>query len=416
MKIAILGYGKEGQSAEIFFQADTNTTHEIHIIDHFTNDDLRQLDLSSFDLVLRSPSVPPYGNNWSSTTKYFFANCSCPIIGVTGTKGKGTTCSMITVILKELQYTTWLVGNIGTPALDVLRQVQASDVVVYELSSFQLWDLDRSPHIAAILRIEPDHLNIHGSFENYTTAKSNIVRWQKDNDTCVYYSANPESARIAKLSPGHHLSYPITQRSRLLDEVLDSLVIPGAHNRENAEAALLTVASFLNLSLDDFLAQFHTRISAALHQFKGLPHRIEFLRELNGVSYYDDTFSTTPPALKVALQAFPGRPIVPIIGGRDKTDNADLPEIAELILQTPKLVRAVLIGESGHELTKILPPERFIVTETLTEAVEAARQIAESVNQSQPVVIMSPTAASFDMFKNEFDRGEQYQKLIRDLQ
>lgn len=415
MRIAILGYGKEGQSAEKFFQLD-KAAHEIQVIDNFTKDELKQLDLSSFGLVMRSPSVPPYSDNWSSVTKYFFAHCPCPIIGITGTKGKGTTCSMVTAILKELQYTTWLVGNIGTPALDVLRQVRASDVVIYELSSFQLWDLDRSPHIAAILRVEPDHLNIHETFENYTNAKSNIVRWQKKEDTCIYYSPNSESMRIAKLSPGHHLSYPITERSPLLDEILDKLIIPGAHNRENAEAALLVVASFLNLSLNDFLAQFCTQISAALHKFKGLPHRIEFLRELNGVSYYDDTFSTTPPALKVALQAFPGCSITPIIGGRDKTNNADLPEIAELILQTPKLTRAVLIGESGHDLAKILPPERFILAETLTEAIAAARKIAENTNDAQSVVIMSPTAASFDMFKNEFDRGEQYQNLIRGLQ
>lgn len=413
MKIAILGYGKEGQSAEKFFQTLPEPA-EIQIFDHFDPAQLDQIDFSDFDLVMRSPSVPPR-EGWSSTTKYFFAHCPCKIIGITGTKGKGTTCSMVTAILQALGQTTWLVGNIGTPALDTLNKIQPQDVVIYELSSFQLWDLDRSPQIAGILRVEPDHLNVHGNFENYTNAKANITRWQRPTDTCVYYAPNPESTKIADLSAGQHLAYPITDRPPLLEHVLDSLTLPGAHNRENAEAALLISASFFNLDLKDFLAKYQQLVKKALHNFHGLPHRLEFLRELNGVSYYDDTFSTTPPALQVALQAFPGRALVPIIGGRDKTGNADLPEIAQMIINAPGLIRAVLIGESGHELAKILPDDKYLVADSLLAAVDIARQIAESETSGHPVVLMSPTAASFDMFKNEFDRGEQYQQLIRAL-
>lgn len=413
MRVAILGYGKEGQSAEKFFRTLPEPA-EVQVYDHFNLAQLDQVDFSNFDLVLRSPSVPPR-SNWSSVTKYFFSHCPCKIIGITGTKGKGTTCSMVTAILKSLGQTTWLVGNIGTPALDVLNKVQPQDIVIYELSSFQLWDLDRSPQIAGVLRVEPDHLNIHGSFENYTDAKANITRWQQPTDTCVYYAPNPESAKIAQLSAGHLLSYPLTNRPPLLEHVLNSLTLPGGHNRENAEAALLISASFFNLDLKDFLTKYQQLIKEALHNFQGLPHRLEFLRELNGVSYYDDTFSTTPPALQVALQAFPGRALVPIIGGRDKTNNADLPEIAQMILNSPGLIRTVLIGESGRELAKILPDDKYLVADSLPAAVNIARQIAENETSGHPVVVMSPTAASFDMFKNEFDRGEQYQQLIRAL-
>lgn len=415
MKIAILGYGKEGQSAERYFrQADPQ--NELQIFDKFTPADLDALaaELAGFDLVLRSPSVPPRAE-WSSTTKYFFAHCPCPIIGVTGTKGKGTTCSMINVMLQALGYKTWLVGNIGTPALDVLNEIKPNDVVIYELSSFQLWDLDRSPHIAAVLRIEPDHLNIHGSFENYTAAKANIARWQTDQDTCIFYAPNPDSARIAKLSAGHRLPYPVKEKTPELEVTIDALVVPGAHNRENAEAALLAVASFLGLELNTLLEQHAEPLKKALHNFQGLPHRIQFLRNVNGVDYYDDTFSTTPPALQVALRAFPGRAIIPIIGGRDKTNNADLPDIAKMILRAPQLIKVVLIGESGHDLAKILPPNRYLVAESLEEAVQTAKEVAEQYVVEKPVVLMSPTAASFDMFKNEFDRGEQYQRLIQEL-
>ncbi len=420
MKVRILGYGKEGKSAEQYF---SKHHHQVQIFDNFTPDEIRNKDFSSFDLVLRSPSLRP-SSGWSSVTKYFFEHCPCPIIGVTGTKGKGTTCSMVDAILKALGYQTWLVGNIGTPAIDILDQLldpqdqkdQASQnhVVIYELSSFQLWDLDRSPHIAAVLRIEPDHLNIHGSFTDYTEAKSNIVRWQKPDDSCIYYAPNPDSTKIALLSPGHHIPYPVESPNRCLESALNALQIPGDHNRENAQAALLTVAAFLNLPLGELLEKYRQPITTALANFRGLPHRIEFLRLLRNVLYYDDTFSTTPPALKVALAAFPQYPLIPIIGGRDKTDNADLPEIAALILETPNLQKAILIGESGHALAKILPPDKFIVSESLKDAVLTAQNLGEQLS-TEAVVIMSPTAASFDMFKNEFDRGEQYQTIVHNL-
>ena len=174
MKIGILGYGKEGKSAEKYFKTKTN---EIEIIDNFTTEELQQKDFSQFDLILRSPSVHPQ-SNFSSMTKYFFDHCPCPIIGVTGTKGKGTTCSIITDLLKNLDKNVYLIGNIGNPALDILDQLGTNDIVVYEMSSFQLWDLHKSPHIAVILGIEPDHLNVHDNYTDYINAKANIAKHQ----------------------------------------------------------------------------------------------------------------------------------------------------------------------------------------------------------------------------------------------
>lgn len=411
MKIAILGYGKEGKSVEKYFSPQ----HEIAIYDNLDRSALAQLDLSSFDLVFRSPSVPPLDKTWTSVTKYFFDHCPCPIIGVTGTKGKGTTSSIIAAILEKLGKKVWLVGNIGSPAIDILEKVQPDDVVVYEMSSFQLWDLTKSPHVAVILGIEPDHLNVHADYAEYLAAKSNITAHQATNDVLVYNQVNQDSADIAASSPaGTKLPY-LNLSSELLSTTLDALAIPGQHNRDNATAALLAAASYLGLQLEDFLRQYQTEIRDALTTFRGLPHRLEFLRELNHVKYYDDNFCTNAASLKVALQAFPGAKIVLIAGGRDKTDNADLPEIAELIQQYAD--RAVLIGESGQELIKVLPDTKAILQSTLAAAVSAAQTTAEELaqNNGSAIVLMSPAAASFDMFNNAYDRGDQFKKLVREL-
>lgn len=354
-------------------------------------------------------------------TKYFFDHCPCPIIGVTGTKGKGTTCSIITAILQELGQKVWLVGNIGTPALDILDKIQPQDVVVYEMSSFQLWDLEKSPHIAVILRIEPDHLNVHDDFADYINAKANIIAHQNSQDYCIYNQQNPTSSEIANKSTGTKLPYPVVEKTPLLEEALSALNIPGEHNRENTEAALLAISAYYEKSLNEFLSEHKDKIKNALTNFKGLPHRLEFVRELNQVKYYDDNFCTNTASLGVALKAFSTHNIVSIIGGRDKTDNGDLPEIIKLLHKYANYT--VLIGESGHEIAKILQqtteiaPDKYTVADSLEAAVLIAKQHAEKLAQlNHPaVVLMSPAAASFDMFENVYDRGAQFQNIIMEL-
>lgn len=409
MEIAILGYGKEGKSAENYFRAKNQ---QVTVIDQFTEPDLDQKDFSHFDLILRSPSVRPR-SGWSSVTQYFSEHCPCPIIGVTGTKGKGTTSTLITALLEKLGHHTYLLGNIGNPALDVLDQLKADDVVIYEMSSFQLWDLPKSPHIAVVLGIEPDHLNVHKDFDEYVEAKANITKHQTAQDYCIYYSPNQYSTQIANYSPAKKLPYPLAQ-NKTLGQLLNQLNIPGWHNRDNAQAALLAVSAFLNTDLDDFIQQYHSQILEVFQTFQGLPHRLQFLRELNQVKYYDDNFSTTPTSTKVALEAFPQTPLILIAGGRDKTENRNLPELVDLFQNTKNLSKIVLIGESGHELAKLLPPASFLTAENLAKAVEKARRTAEDLHKPA-IVLMSPAAASFDMFNNVYDRGDQFQKLIQDL-
>ena len=407
MKIALLGYGKEGKSAENYFKTHFNA--ECDIFENFTYNEIKQRDYSSFDCILRSPSVPPLNlPNESSLTKYFFDHCPCPIIGVTATKGKGTTCSFIKSILDSLGKDAYLVGNIGNPSIDVLDSLKPTSVVVYEMSSFQLWDLQKSPHIAVLGHLEPDHLNVHKDYADYLSAKANITRWQTESDYLIYYSKNPETVKIADTSKAQKIPYPY----EIPQDILATIHLPGVHNQENALAAIAAVASYLNISPDEFIREKKSQIIKGLNNFHGLPHRLEFLRELNGVKYYDDNFSTNPSSTRVAINAFPDNNVVLILGGRDKTNYEDIPEIYD-ILQAPQIKKVILIGESGHELANRYQDSRFTLTNSLEEAVQSAKQEAENLNSA--VVIMSPSAASFDMFKNVYDRGDKFKKLITAL-
>lgn len=413
MKIAILGYGKEGKSAESYFQKQG---HDIQIFDNFTPADISKEDFSSFDLVLRSPSLQPQAG-WSSMTRYFFDHCPCSIIGVTGTKGKGTTCSIIAAILEALGHKVWLVGNIGTPALDVLDQIQPNDTVIYEMSSFQLWDLEKSPHIATVLRIESDHLNVHKDYSDYISAKANIVKYQTTQDFCIYNQNNIDSTAIARQSAGTKIPYPTPNKSALLGDVLNTLNLPGEHNRENAEAALRTVTAYLGQDLEDLLAQNSGVIKQTFKSFHGLPHRLQFLRETNGVKYYDDNFSSAFPALDVALAAFPNQPIILIAGGKDRGINLT-PAKKRIFHDTPNLTKVFLIGETSTLLAQGEDTTKYQLCTNLDEAFASARQLAEKIakDSSTPtILLMSPGAPSFDMFQNFVDRGEKFQKLVQEV-
>ena len=408
MKIALLGYGKEGKSTENYFKTHFDNL-KIDIFDNFTPETIKNQDFSSYDYVFRSPSVPPlHLQNESSVTKYFFDHCPCQIIGVTATKGKGTTCSFIKSLLDALEEKAYLVGNIGSPAIDILDELTENSVVVYELSSFQLWDIQKSPHIAVLGQLEPDHLNVHKDYADYLDAKANITKFQTANDYLIYFQNNPETIKIADASSAKKVPYPF----KVPAAVQAAITLPGEHNLNNALAAIATVAAYKNISPDEYIANYQAEILTGLKNFKGLPHRLEYLRELNSVKYYDDNFSTNPSSTRVAVNAFPKDNLVMILGGRDKTNNEDLPEIYE-ILQAPQVKQIILIGESGHELAKKYNDARFIVAESLKDAVITAKTKAESI--APAIVLMSPSAASFDMFENVYDRGAKFKNLISSL-
>lgn len=417
MKIVLLGYGLEGKSTEKYFKSHFDNV-EIDIFDGETPEQFRKRDYSGYDYVFRSPSIPPlHLKNESSITKYFFNHCPCPIIGVTATKGKGTICSFIKALLDAEHLDAHLVGNIGVPALDALDELQSTSVVVYELSSFQLWDLDKSPHIAVVGTIEPDHLNIHRDFDDYLNAKTNICRHQTADDYLIYYNNNPDSLKIAaSVTLAHKIAYPF----ELPEDIKAAITLPGIHNQENATAAIAAVACLLNISPDAYLSEHKSEIIKGLKSFHGLPHRLEFLRELNGVKYYDDNFATNLGSTEVAISAFPDDAIVLILGGRDKTSNEDLPALHDFLYSIDHITKIILIGESGHELQKRYTYDpRYLLAESLEEAVALARKYAESniidSHKESSIVLMSPAAASFDMFDNVYDRGTKFQSLVNSL-
>ncbi len=408
MKIALLGYGKEGQAVEKYFKSHEKNV-EIDIMKDFDPTEIRHKNYSSYDIIFRSPSVPPLGlPNESSVTKYFFDHCPCPIIGVTATKGKGTTCSFIKALLDAEKADVHLVGNIGTPAIEALDNLKPTSVVVYEMSSFQLWDLEKSPHIAIVGQLEPDHLNIHKDYEDYLNAKSNICKHQTADDYCIFYQENPESLKIANKSKAHKIPYPFD----IPTKIADAITIPGEHNKNNFLAALAAVASYQNISPDEYLKAHEANILAGLKAFKGLPHRLEYLRTINDVKYYDDNFSTNPSSTRVAVNSFPHDKLVIIVGGRDKTNNEDLPEIYE-ILRSQNIAKIILMGESGHDLAQKYQDDKFVLVESLKEAIDAAKEAAEAI--APAIVLMSPSAASFDMFENVYDRGAKFQDIIKSL-
>ncbi|MFZ1301551.1 MAG: UDP-N-acetylmuramoyl-L-alanine--D-glutamate ligase [Candidatus Microsaccharimonas sp.] len=432
MKIAIAGYGVEGQ--ENFRYWSQWPENELTIVDENGTgvpipEGVRSLvgpgvfgQLQDFDLVIRTASLPPNkivtnGTIWSATNE-FFAKSPAPIIGVTGTKGKGTTSSMITAILKTAGKKAWLVGNIGVPSLPVLSQVQPEDVVVYELSSFQLWDVQRSPHISVVLPIEPEHLDVHANFEEYVNAKANIAKYQTSADICVFNPNNEYSAGIGHSnSQTRAIEYTTQQPSSVYIEnglfkqdgelicAVSALKLKGEHNRENACAAL-TVAKQLGIS--------NEIITTGLEQFQGLPHRLEYVRSPNGVDYYNDSFSSSPPATVAAARAF-SEPEILIVGGINR--GGDFSHLATELLKQSNIREVILIGEYRQELQRIFQEVGIQTKLTVLDATTMHEIVRYAASVAQPgeVVILSPGCASFDMFKDFYDRGDQFRNEVKAL-
>jgi UDP-N-acetylmuramoylalanine--D-glutamate ligase len=411
MKIAIAGYGVEGKANFSYWNRPEN---DITIVDERESlddlpDNAKTLlgpgsfeQLQGFDLVVRTAGLAPYkiktdGKIWSSTNE-FFAKCPVPIIGVTGTKGKGTTCSLIASILRAAGKTVHLVGNIGVPALEELSKIQANDVIVFEMSSFQLWDIDKSPHIAVVLMIEPDHLNVHMDFEDYVNAKARIVSYQTSNDVVIYNQNNPYARDIAEKSVARKIVYPFA-----ITEFADSLKLPGKHNQENASAAIAAAREF-GVSDDE--------IRQGLVTFEGLPHRLEKVRELDGVTYYNDSFSSAPSATVAAIRSFDAPEIV-IIGGVDK--GANFEELSKVLKESSQVKTVILIGAIRSKLAEQFSSSSAKIL--ISDARTMPEIVAEAHARTEPgdVVLLSPACSSFDMFKNFYDRGDQFRDVVNAL-
>lgn len=397
----------------------------------------RMEDFSKVDMVIKNPAA-----QWSDKhikcalehkvpvemdSSLFFKLCKNPIIGVTGTKGKTTTSSLIYEILKAAGKNPVKIGISQVSVLDKLAALKKDSIPVFELSSWRLSALGRyklSPHIAVFKNIMPDHLNYYGTMEKYFQDKKYIFENQKAKDWLVVNGDDEMLVRSAKEARSQVIkfSYHQLQRSRavfiddgciylnngidvkkLID--LKDINIPGHHNLSNVMAAIGACFAWGLSPLE---------IKKALPQLKGVAHRLEFVRDLKGVKYYNDTAATIPDAAISALGSF-DKKIVLIAGGADK--NLDFTEFAKEIIEKTKRV-ILLKGDATNKLLEKLrkgADESFISTIEVVDSMETAVASSRKLAEVGDIVLLSPGAASFGLFLNEFDRGDKFREAVKKL-
>jgi len=415
MNIAILGFGREGKSILKFLKKSPRYRGaHIEILDQARDKNYLK-NLSRFDLIFRSPGIPYQtpalfrarcdGVKFSSATILFFEHAPTKnVVGITGSKGKGTTATLLYKIMKAAGKDVYLAGNIGKPALDILPKLKKGSWVILELSSFQLQDLPYSPRIAVVLDMFPEHLDHHKTLREYYGSKANIVRFQKPSDVAFYAKDNAVATRTAAKGKGKKI--PIDTRSFSLFSQSE-LQIPGAHNLKNAVAAA-RVAQALGIS--------DRVIRKATLAFRGNEHRLEFVRKIENASFWNDSASTNPQTTIAALNAFPGTPKILIAGGQDK--GLDYRPLGNALRNSnAKLV--ILFGENRKKIQGAIKksgiPVKF--TANLSSAVLLAYRLAKLLPTpySLLTILFSPGAASFDMFKNYADRGHAFKQLVKKL-
>ena len=377
------------------------------------------------DLVFRTPGMHPgnpaivalteKGAQVTSEMEVFFEVCPCNCIAVTGSDGKTTTTTLVSEMLKAEGYKVWLGGNIGTPLLPLVRQMHADDYAVVELSSFQLMDMTRSPHIALITNLAPNHLDIHKDMEEYVEAKKNIYRFQNDVDVLVVNADNQITAPLS--GPGETRSFSRAGKKafvRLEDGVIyrqgeavlnkSDILLPGEHNVENYMAAIAVVEGLVS----------DETVRSVAKTFGGVEHRIELVRVKDGVRYYNDSIASSPSRTIAGLLSFSEKVIL-IAGGYDKHIPYDV--LGPVVCDHAKKV--FLGGATGPQIRAAIEaaPNYAPGCPEITDCADfdSAVYAAVAAATEGDVVLMSPASAAFDQFKNFMVRGEHYKKMIREL-
>ncbi len=460
-KIGVLGAGVEGMETVKYLAAhgfsdvtlyDQNAELKIEVpvgVKNFFGADYLSR-ANECEIIFRSPGIDvkklgALKSKLTSATRYFLEMCPCPVIGVTGTKGKGTTSTLIYLMLKEAGKDVYLGGNIGEPAVKFLDVLKKDSLVVLELSSFQLQDCDRSPQVAVLLGVTTDHLDYHNDMDEYWEAKAAIVKHQKPEDLVILNHDYESSEYYEKQTPakkifvstvegggdGVHLSGPMIVNCAGVkcELILNSskVAIIGKHHFENILPAV-AVARHFEVAIP--------QIQKVLTTFKGLPHRLEEVAVVNDVRYFDDSISTTPETSIAAVRAFE-KPVILIAGGSEK--GADYTDWGIALQQAQNLKCVVLCGKGpgamAERMHKALmsaettlnsrglgvggdakiggqgrhTPLEIVHCSTFEDAVKAAHDKAVPGD----VVILSPAAASFDMFKNYKERGDKFKQLAQ---
>ena len=385
------------------------------------------------DVIFRTPGLRPdvpeleaaraRGSVITSEMEVFFQVCSCPIIAVTGSDGKTTTTTIIAELLRAAGHTVHVGGNIGHPLLAEAGSIRPTDWAVLELSSFQLMTMTRSPHIAVLTNLAPNHLDVHKSMEEYVWAKENIFRHQQPGDTAIFNLDNAITRELSAHALGHALYFSrreepengvflrgdavISRRDGRERQIMttEDIRLPGVHNVENYMAAIAAVDGLVP---DDVIRTF-------ARAFNGVEHRIELVRTWRGVRFYNDSIASSPSRTIAGLRSFKEKVIL-IAGGYDKHIPFDVlgPEVVEhvklLILcgATADKIRAAVEQAPGYrpghpEILNVTPFQR---------AVETARDRAVPGD----VVTLSPACAAFDQFKNFMERGKTFKSIVNSWQ
>ncbi|MCX6726001.1 MAG: UDP-N-acetylmuramoyl-L-alanine--D-glutamate ligase [Candidatus Shapirobacteria bacterium] len=443
-KIAVLGFGLEGKDLCDYLLRQKARVTVFDEKKSFKNDEdylkfqkkgivfnlgpeVFKNGLNNFDIIFRSPGfhylspiiveAQKKGAIISSVAKLFFNLCSGKIIGVTGTKGKGTTSTLIYKILKNAGKKVFLAGNVGLPMLSLLPRIDEDTWVILELSSFQLQDLDKSPYIAVVLFITQDHLDHHFSREEYIGSKANIVKYQNKDNFAVLNADDLVSSSFASLTKAQIFYYSRQKKINgvyvkdndiyLFKDKLglaSELQILGQHNWDNVCAA----------STAAFLAGADLRaIKKTIFNFRGLEHRLEFVRNFKAVTFYNDSFSTTPETTIAAINSFK-KPIILIAGGSEKGSdykllgqkiaNSSVKTLILIGLTAEKIKKAVLVADFRNKII-------FRPSGKMEEIVNLAFKEAKTGD----VILLSPACASFGLFENYKQRGIQFKENVKAL-
>lgn len=364
--------------------------------------------LKNFDIVLKSPGIQfekiqkylKKGAVATSQTELFFANCPSKIIGITGTKGKSTTASLIYHILKKNGFNAHLVGNIETPSLSFLLKSKKSDVFIYELSSHQLQFLKKSPYIAVFLNIYPEHLDYYKNFKAYFSAKANIAVFQKKSDYFIY---NPNFALIKNLAK-KTLAKKIPIEPKKIAQILENEPNLKTITHLDNLSAIIEVGKIFKLSLP--------QIIKALKTFKRLEHRLEFVGTYQNIKFYDDSIATIPEATIFALDSLGNEVQTLILGGFDR--GIDFSKISKDLEKRKNLKTLIFLPTSGKKIWQgISPKSRRCFRHFFVNNMEAAVKLCYENTEPQKICLLSCASPSFGIFKDFKERGDLFKKYIQ---
>ncbi len=373
--------------------------------------------LNDYDVIIKSPGIPYFAEIKqakdqrkiiTSSTALFLENCKGKVIGVTGTKGKSTTSSLIYEVLKKGGLNTLLIGNIGTPALDLLKSDKKDAIFVYELSSFQLEDLEVSPNIAVMTNLYPEHLDHHGDFSLYEQAKNNITKYQTKNDFLIYNSDIAQLRYIAQSSYARKIPFSKKDQEKVSNLIHgDTIPLLGEFNLLNIVPAII-IGRMFNIS--------ETKIEEAIINFKPLPHRLEFIGEFKGIRFYNDSLSTIPEVTVAALGALGNNVETLIAGGFDR--GLDFSVLGKAIAKS-KIKTLILFPDTGEKIWEAAKStgksmESRVKKLNVTN-MEDAVKIAFEKTDSGKIVLLSPASSSFNLFTDYADRGSQFKDWVRKL-